>query len=310
MSHTKRGDNDFLNKITEVVYMKIIYSLTGKERKALVEAVSHELSVAAKYLAAPTFAYMVGDYQISRDGELTGTNNRELVAALHGAHGLEAIREEYDFEAPAEVDDTPAPETQPDDKIENGYDPDGYDGEAAPDGAEVTTVTFAKDGGFDMINIEYPLDGFNPEKLDNLMKMVTAKEPLIKAALRTDAIPIQRRDNALIFPWVKGNVDGDQLNAYTKLIAQLCKTALMKTRVTAKEKDIPENPKYAFRCWLLSLGFIGSEYKAARKTMPTPHTRTDFTVCSFFSAGVCEAWNSSPSRFVRSMMRRSSGVSL
>ena len=41
----------------------------------------------------------------------------------------------------------------------------------------------------------------------------------------------------------------------------------MKTRVTAKEKDIPENPKYAFRCWLLSLGFIGSEYKAARKIL-------------------------------------------
>jgi len=37
-------------------------------------------------------------------------------------------------------------------------------------------------------------------------------------------------------------------------------------RVTAKEKDT-DNDKYAFRCFLLRLGFIGDEYKAARKIL-------------------------------------------
>ena len=36
--------------------------------------------------------------------------------------------------------------------------------------------------------------------------------------------------------------------------------------VTAKEKET-DNPKYAFRCFLLRLGFIGDEYKADRKIL-------------------------------------------
>jgi hypothetical protein len=28
-----------------------------------------------------------------------------------------------------------------------------------------------------------------------------------------------------------------------------------------------QNPKYSMRCWLLSLGFIGDEYKQARKIL-------------------------------------------
>ena len=37
-------------------------------------------------------------------------------------------------------------------------------------------------------------------------------------------------------------------------------------RVTATEKPV-ENEKYAFRCFLLRLGFIGDEYKTDRKVL-------------------------------------------
>jgi hypothetical protein len=33
-----------------------------------------------------------------------------------------------------------------------------------------------------------------------------------------------------------------------------------------KQREV-ENPKYSFRCFLLGLGFIGDEYKAARKIL-------------------------------------------
>jgi len=51
------------------------------------------------------------------------------------------------------------------------------------------------------------------------------------------------------------------------LINRLCKTATQKKRVTAKEKETEGSPKYAMRCFLLSLGFIGEEYKGARKIL-------------------------------------------
>ena len=37
-------------------------------------------------------------------------------------------------------------------------------------------------------------------------------------------------------------------------------------RINAKEKEV-DNEKYAFRCFLLRLGFIGAEYKAERKIL-------------------------------------------
>ena len=37
-------------------------------------------------------------------------------------------------------------------------------------------------------------------------------------------------------------------------------------RVTASEREV-ENERYAFRCFLLRLGFIGDEYKSERKTL-------------------------------------------
>ena len=56
------------------------------------------------------------------------------------------------------------------------------------------------------------------------------------------------------------------MTAYTKFIAALGKMCREKKRITAKEKSV-ENEKYAFRCFLLSLGFIGDEYKADRKIL-------------------------------------------
>jgi len=37
-------------------------------------------------------------------------------------------------------------------------------------------------------------------------------------------------------------------------------------RVNATEKQV-ENEKYAFRCFLIRLGFVGSEFKAERKIL-------------------------------------------
>ena len=55
-------------------------------------------------------------------------------------------------------------------------------------------------------------------------------------------------------------------SAYTHFITALCNMAKKQNRVTAKEKSA-DNEKYTFRCFLLRLGFIGSEYKKERKIL-------------------------------------------
>ena len=49
-------------------------------------------------------------------------------------------------------------------------------------------------------------------------------------------------------------------------IANLCAMAKNAKRITAMEKPV-DNEKYAFRCFLLRLGFIGREYKTQRKIL-------------------------------------------
>ena len=118
----------------------------------------------------------------------------------------------------------------------------------------------------DTLTVEFPLNGFNPETLDNLTKMVTAKEALIKAALGADDLPIQVTVDTVKFPWFT-LADPSHAAYYVQFIFALCKTAKEKKRVTAKERGLADNPKYAMRCWLLSLGLIGDEYKNARKLL-------------------------------------------
>lgn len=121
----------------------------------------------------------------------------------------------------------------------------------------------------DRLTIEVPLDGFTPEKLENLTKLVAAKTPLLKAALGADKLSIKQTAETLQFPWFSAEHDltNDEVEAYSTLISLICKTVLEKKRVTAKEKATDDNPKYAMRCFLLSLGFIGSEFKNSRRVL-------------------------------------------
>ena len=53
---------------------------------------------------------------------------------------------------------------------------------------------------------------------------------------------------------------------YTEFVEKLCRMARSMKRVSGKPTET-DNDKYAFRCFLLRLGFIGDEYKAARKIL-------------------------------------------
>ena len=50
------------------------------------------------------------------------------------------------------------------------------------------------------------------------------------------------------------------------LIVQICAMAKNSKRITGKDKET-DNDKYAFRCFLLRLGFIGDSYKRDRKIL-------------------------------------------
>ena len=52
----------------------------------------------------------------------------------------------------------------------------------------------------------------------------------------------------------------------SKFVHALCEMAKTQKRVTMKESSV-DSEKFAFRCFLLRLGFIGKEYASARKVL-------------------------------------------
>ena len=116
------------------------------------------------------------------------------------------------------------------------------------------------------VAIQMPLSIFTESQLQNLYALVAAKGSLIKKALGVDELPINIVDKKMDFPWFPKYESPDEVKAYMHLVTALCDMARNQKRITAKEKPV-DNDKYAFRCFLLRLGFIGDEYKAERKVL-------------------------------------------
>lgn len=130
-----------------------------------------------------------------------------------------------------------------------------------PEGLTEAESTHEEDAP--MFTISVPLDKV---KVGNLTALVDAKAGLIRKALGTQDLRIDVDEEKVSFPWFTGEPDADTVQAYTQFIEALCKMSANQKRVQAREKFV-ENEKYAFRCFLLRLGFIGDEYKKTRKIL-------------------------------------------
>ena len=113
-----------------------------------------------------------------------------------------------------------------------------------------------------ILTIEMPADKVNTE---NLQKLLDAKGALIRKALGIDNLAFEIHEDRVSFPWFIDPAP-DHAMAYTQFIAAICKMSTEQKRITARVREV-DNEKYAFRCFLLRLGFIGNEFKQSRKIL-------------------------------------------
>ncbi len=130
---------------------------------------------------------------------------------------------------------------------------------------EARLVNETEEAG-DSLILSYPRKDISDVALENLRLLVASKESLIKKALCADALPIEVTDEVVSFPWFAGFPQPEEISAYAHFTGKLIGMAKTQKRITAKEKDT-DNDKYAFRCFLLRLGFIGESYKQERKIL-------------------------------------------
>ena len=218
--------------------MRIEFQRTGAERKALVTAIGEILEVRPKYKGMPSAAYEIGYFTVTKEGtlEFDDRADSEEVENL-----LERLADRGIVAAPTEMAQAwlDAREAERSEKRE-------------------TALQEANVG----LTVEIPLEKV---AVGNLTKLLDAKGNLIRKALGITDLRIELLEDRVAFPWFS-QVDADSVAAYTHFISALCEMSRNAKRVTATEKPV-ENEKYAFRCFLLRLGFIGTEYKAERKIL-------------------------------------------
>ena len=208
--------------------MKANFSVTGNDRKALVKAIADLTGDKAVYKFMPTCAYEIGDITVEKEGGVTCEDADKLERIIHSL-----IADGFTPEDTEEVESTDEETTAENDD-------------------EATGLT-----------VSLPLDKV---AVGNLTNLLTAKESLIKKALGIDDLGIEITEDTVSFPWFTEMPEPDAVKAYTHFIAALGKMSRDLKRISATEKEV-HNEKYAFRCFLLRLGFIGNEYKAERKIL-------------------------------------------
>ena len=216
--------------------MRINYNVTGADRKALVRAMVELLGEPPVYQGAPSFAYAVGGYRVDKDGVVSGPDDaspeelRKLVDALR-EKGFQPV--EPAEQSTAAADSNPAQ---------------------------------ADDEDLRFLIIKVPRDGFTPETEENLRRIIASKAPLLKKALETDSLEIVFTEDALCFQWFTLHGSDGESDAYNRRVTAMCKMAKEQKRVVAKE-CATDNEKFAMRLFLIRLGFIGDEYKTARRIL-------------------------------------------
>ena len=209
--------------------MKANYNVTGNERKVLVAAIAELTGEKPIYKFMPTCAYDIGDITVDKEGGVTCEDADKLERIIHNL-------------------------------IADGFTPE--DAEEIESTEEEATAEEADKNGTGL-TVSVPLD---KAAVGNLTNLLTAKESLIKKALGINDLGIEVTEDVISFPWFSEMPEPDAVKAYTHFIAALCKMSKDLKRASATEKDV-DNEKYAFRCFLLRLGFIGNEYKAERKIL-------------------------------------------
>jgi hypothetical protein len=209
--------------------MSVRYNVTGAERKKLAMAVGEILSQPVVYAGAPTFGYKVGSYSVDRHGTLLFPADVKISEIKHLLAALKA----------------------------RGY---------VSEDSDFDETDESGNGGIDKLTIEIPFDGSDQKSIENLANIIRSKKRLIKKILGVDDIQIINDTDKLCFPWFSLTSTDGEVDAYGKFVSALCEMAKKQKRVTAKEHTA-ENEKFEMRIFLIRLGFVGDEYKAARKIL-------------------------------------------
>lgn len=225
--------------------MKFVFNLT--DRKPLLNALNEITGEKPVYMRVPSCAYRYSFFKVTREGDIEMNDEVDRDIAENVIRGL--------AERGFSCADSGCVEAVSDARNET------YADNPAGDSYEEATVPPITN-----LVVSVPRNADDTAAVDRLKNMIASKRTLLMKSLDIDDLTIEVDDHEIRFPWFKGPMSPDEGNAYIQLISAMWKMARDQKRIRPIEKPT-DNDKYAFRCWLLRLGFIGDEYKSVRKIL-------------------------------------------
>ncbi|MFZ5988027.1 MAG: amidoligase family protein [Bacillota bacterium] len=233
----------------------ITMKFKGIARKELAQALANVLESEVSYKGAPSFNYTVAD---SNGNEWVITKGDELVFPTDSTNRADTLGKLKDALA------------------ETGFSTEGCsskitisaEGHTGSTLRNLLNMVASKEGiilkaiGADDINrfnrdFIDNINRFKPETVENLKELLPAP---------TDIKPlVEFGDGTITFNWFPATLDAE-IEAYT-LFAQALNQQAMVQKTASNKETITDNEKFTFRVFLLKLGFIGDEYKSARKVL-------------------------------------------
>ena len=211
--------------------MELHYGVNGKDRKRLAEVVGEVIGEKPVFGGLPAFLYEVGYVKIFKGGKIviTERTDKQISEIIQAASKAGFTCEE--------------------EKVQTNL----FNEEAPQSSPDIITISIPR------------WDKLTNSKLINLQRIIHAKQELFCKAFGCEKAELIVYSDRVEFPWFERTGKENEEKIYTYFCNRLRDLAIkLKWVNQAKEVDDP-NDKYAFRCLLLRMGYVGSRYKDARK---------------------------------------------
>ncbi len=226
------------------------------ERKEMIRLLESHSGTKAKYLGVPSCNYEIEihneKYIISKDGTMKDEAGIEveLETLLNTRHEDETV-EPTEAAEPIVIEVTVSMEGHTGITLKN-----------------LVNITYSKQALIKKsLGAESDIVEDDFCKSINEAKIETIEE--FKAAINNRNCPgfgFDFNNSTVTFKFLEGEASAEKLQAYTQLVSLLNQNAKTLKHASAKSKDT-DNDKFTFRVFLIRLGMVGDEYKAARKVL-------------------------------------------
>ncbi|CAK7037296.1 virulence-related protein [Tissierella sp.] len=203
------------------------------DRKEIVKVLSEHLCIKSKYLGAPSFAYEVGSFTVTREGKILNKAGDEV-----------------------ELEDILSPEETT--TVEISFPMEGHDGKSIKNLLNmIYSREFLIKKAFgleeDIVDEEF-IKTMNEEDFETF-------EEFFDLPGKENCKYISFNREKITFNFVTEDIEASM--KFFELLIDKSKELLY----VSKKSINTDNEKYAFRTWLMRLGMIGDEYKNARKVL-------------------------------------------